>query len=455
MAAVTSKILPVIFGTMPGSLGIPDIGYYGVTLSESQDTDGNPAFERSIIRYKNAKGTGTQRIIATSSGTSETKGIIIPTDRASVKEKQALEPGGVLLKNLRTAVDSIEPNVLGRKSGEKWSDYKKRRKAQKKKALQNTGGSGDPTNESQGDIQSANSNPDKLTNNLNATGALGEGKGRKKYPSISYPETINPRQDKLKISILKFSPKKLQGLKFADRQNYNKRILGSVILPTPGAISDGNNVSWSQGDMNPGQVAASDVLLNTMLGGTDDGADAAGRFIDGIQGGTDDAKSAVAQFFTGQATGVKGILARTEGAVINPNMELLFRTPALRPFNFTYKMSPRDEPESQIVLEIIRMFKQSMAAQRTKSELFLRAPNTYNLKFISGSNQEHNYLPKIKECALKGFTVNYTPDGQYNTFSNTSMVSYELQFQFQELEPIFNDDYGNMSGSSKDTNIGF
>ena len=123
--------------------------------------------------------------------------------------------------------------------------------------------------------------------------------------------------------------------------------------------------------------------------------------------------------------------------------------------NFTYKMSPRDEPESQIVLEIIRMFKQSMAAQRTKSELFLRAPNTYNLKFISGSNQEHNYLPKIKECALKGFTVNYTPDGQYNTFSNTSMVSYELQFQFQELEPIFNDDYGNMSGSSKDTNIGF
>ena len=37
-----------------------------------------------------------------------------------------------------------------------------------------------------------------------------------------------------------------------------------------------------------------------------------------------------------------------------------------------------------------------------------------------------------------------------------SMVSYQLNFSFKELDPIFNDDYENIEGDdAQDTNIGF
>jgi hypothetical protein len=51
------------------------------------------------------------------------------------------------------------------------------------------------------------------------------------------------------------------------------------------------------------------------------------------------------------------------------------------------------------------------------------------------------------------FMCNYTPEGQYATFLDGAMTSYEISMQFQELEPVFNDDYGN--GQIQDTEIGY
>ena len=36
------------------------------------------------------------------------------------------------------------------------------------------------------------------------------------------------------------------------------------------------------------------------------------------------------------------------------------------------------------------------------------------------------------------------PNNTYMTYENSSMVSYSFQFQFKELDPIFNDDYDNL-----------
>ena len=134
---------------------------------------------------------------------------------------------------------------------------------------------------------------------------------------------------------------------------------------------------------------------------------------------------------------------------MNPNMELLFRGPALRPFSFTWRLSPRDRGESMTIMRIIRMFKQSMAPKKTTSQLFLKAPNTYKIQYLSGSS-DHKFLPKIKECALNDFSVNYTPDGNYMTYDNSSMLAYEISFSFTEIEPIYNNDM-----DSSDLDIGY
>ena len=55
------------------------------------------------------------------------------------------------------------------------------------------------------------------------------------------------------------------------------------------------------------------------------------------------------------------LLARQEGNILNPNMELLFNGPTLRSFRFSFKMTPRSQPESRAVRDIINTFKRSMA----------------------------------------------------------------------------------------------
>ena len=47
----------------------------------------------------------------------------------------------------------------------------------------------------------------------------------------------------------------------------------------------------------------------------------------------------------------------------------------------------------------------------------------------------------IKPCALTSINVNYTPDGSYMTYeTNGSMVGYDLNLTFQEIEPIYRSD---------------
>jgi len=116
-------------------------------------------------------------------------------------------------------------------------------------------------------------------------------------------------------------------------------------------------------------------------------------------------------------------------------------------------MSARNDTEAKTIIKIIRFFKQGMSPQKSSSNLFLKSPHTFKIRYLlRGQNgNEHPYIGKIKECALQSFTVNYTPEGQYATFRDGVLVSYEITMQFQELEPIFNSDYPN----DNDASIGY
>ena len=224
----------------------------------------------------------------------------------------------------------------------------------------------------------------------------------------------------------------------------NKRTVGHITLPIPDGVSDQNQVDFTNGTLNPLQVAGAETALKFFLGGGSDkaGENAAKAFKQAI---TDpNVKNAVSAIITGSVFQVNAneLLARTEGNVLNNNLELLFRGPTLRPFNFSFNLSARDTSESRMIKKIIRAFKQSSAVQKTPGGLFLHAPDTYKLEFINGkTNRKHEFLPRVKECALLGVTMNYMPENTYMTYDDTSMVSYNMRLQFKELEPVFNDDY--------------
>ena len=149
---------------------------------------------------------------------------------------------------------------------------------------------------------------------------------------------------------------------------------------------------------------------------------------------------------TGSATGLnQQVMQRGMGQVMNPNMELLFSGPSLRSFGFSFKLSPRSAREAQVVVQIIRFFKEKMAVKKSQSGFFLKAPDTFRLQYMS-RRKENPYLNKFKECALQNCTVQYTPDGNYNTYTDGVMTSYSLQLTFNELDPVFEEDYQGVQG---------
>ena len=145
------------------------------------------------------------------------------------------------------------------------------------------------------------------------------------------------------------------------------------------------------------------------------------------------------------------LLARQTGQIFNPNMELLFNGPALRSFNFSFKMTPRSPEEAQECKNIIRSFKSNMAPKTKNtgslggSGVFLKTPNVFELRYMKGG-REHPFLHKFKQCFLTNISVNYTGEGVYATYDDASPISMQLDLSFKELEPIYDVDYDDAGG---------
>ena len=274
---------------------------------------------------------------------------------------------------------------------------------------------------------------------------------------LIYPLTLNPEfQDVLKIDMVKYSPKAMsQGNlnTFQDRRAItdgpNGNIIGTVILPIPAGIQDQNTANWNMDQMDPVKSALANIAKTGMTQGLGAAVDTAGNTAQSAANNSGEVEEMIVGGLVNQALGTQNFLSRTKGAVVNPNMELLFLGPQLRSFSFSFKFAARSAPESDMIRDIIRFFKQGMSPIRSKSNLFLKAPHTFRLTY-KNQNKEHIYLNRFKECALTNCAVQYTPEGQYATFHTGAMVSYQVNLTFQELEPIFNDDHG-----LKDGNIGY
>jgi len=268
---------------------------------------------------------------------------------------------------------------------------------------------------------------------------------------LAYPTKIRTNgQDFIKFSFIKYVPRKLNtsgaiGI-LNNRQITDQEILGNIILPIQPSISDSNNVDWNGLGINPLEMEMTTAGLNLMSGS---GKEYVDNLVGRLGSITKDQNviDAVKLYFAQKAAGVSGLLSRVSGAIVNPNLELLFQGPTLRPFTFTFRLSPRDIDEATTVRQIIRAFKQYSAVGTASNNLFLTAPNVFKIQYVSRDNQrkesDHKSLNKIKTCALKSVNVDYTPDGSYMTFNDEArtMTSYNLSLQFQELEPVTTNDY--------------
>ena len=243
---------------------------------------------------------------------------------------------------------------------------------------------------------------------------------------------------------------------------------GSILLPIPSNVADTNNVQYDSSNLNGlGAVGlqAADNIMNLNMG---DGDEAKKQFEDAVQkakkqivegfGNVDVASNVLTKFLSSKAVGIFGVnvttsqlLARANGEILNPNMELLFGGPTLRNFRFNYKFTPRNEKEAEQVRLIIRAFKRNMApaaqgGTQGSGNFFLKTPNVFNLRYRTG-RKNHKFLNKFKQCFLTDMSTTYTGEGVYATYDDGTPVSIILDLSFKELQPIYDVDYDARPGT--------
>ena len=294
--------------------------------------------------------------------------------------------------------------------------------------------------------------------------------------AFRYPlKNIDASDDYMQIESYEYIPPRLNlsATSFAQNSSDNagygsKSSRGTVILPIPEGIQDSNSASWGSGDMGPIETATMGAAMG-IIGGSDPltaGANAITKLFEKLGAAS---KTAIGQdlsqtFFASQATKAltgsgdfNQALSRQTGAVFNSNTELLFSGVSLRSgFSFSFDLVPRSKKESDEIKDIIRFFKSESAAQKGSSGdaaagLFLKSPSVFQLKYMSGG-RPHPFLNQFKMCALNAMSVNYTASGTYATYSDATPVHMQMTLTFQELTPIYREDYieaGSTTGAYK------
>ena len=245
---------------------------------------------------------------------------------------------------------------------------------------------------------------------------------------------------------------------------------GTILLPIPSNLQDTNQVEYGSSSLNglaATGVQAAEGIMMTQLGDSQDPfgvqqvaaqVQKAKESVTGGVGSDAAATNALTKFLAAKAVNVFGanvtlnqLLARGNGEILNPNMELLFNGPTLRNFRFNFKLTPRNEKEAQQVKLIIRAFKRNMAPQAQGGSLssgnwFLKTPNVFKLRYRTG-RKNHPFLNRFKQCFLENCSVNYTGEGVHTTYDDGTPVSMILDLSFKEIQPIYDVDYDARPGT--------
>ena len=282
---------------------------------------------------------------------------------------------------------------------------------------------------------------------------------------LRYPlKAFTDKTDYLQIGVVNYTPiggeVKTNFVSKPGTRRNTKELKEIILLPIPSNIQDNNSTNYGSSELNSIAGAAVGGVMNVMESGKnlidDKGnfttaavTDAARKALKSVKESFgDDLPGFLTRQLASSAVGIFGvnitpnqILARSEGTILNPNMELLFNGPTLRNFRFSFKMTPRNRDEGEQIKKIIRCFKKNMAPKVVgKNSTFLKTPNVFELTYRQGSS-DHKFLNKFKQCFLSDISVNYTGEGTYATYRNGTPVSMIMDLTFKELEPVYDSDY--------------
>ena len=235
---------------------------------------------------------------------------------------------------------------------------------------------------------------------------------------------------------------------------YTKTTGQSIVLYMPEDISTGFRSNWTgkaYGNFatNALKTAGGETLKDKLDGAKKTLKDSVKTFIPVKSA---EALRKVLQKIGGDQLSNDDIFGGISGAILNPNVELMYGGTDLRNFTLNFKLVARQEEESVVIKRICNQFKRAMLPKLDPGNVFgatsegsyagfIGVPDLVRVAFMHGGH-EHDALPRFKMCAITQVDVNYTPDGTYATYYDGNPVAVQLSISFQETKMVFSEEIG-------------
>jgi len=203
-----------------------------------------------------------------------------------------------------------------------------------------------------------------------------------------------------------------------------KRLEKAIALHIPNQLSIRYSMQWADEETMLYQAA---VTENREI------AAAMGKQKPATKEESSNAKAIATSLALSKTPGIAGALSAASGLAANPKKEQIFKNVNHREFTFDYTFAPRSSTESKKVLNIIETFKLHMHPEYKDTNNFIFIyPSEFDIFYYQGTKENLN-IHRHTSCVLKDMTVNYTPNGMFNTFDDGMPTQINISLSFLEL----------------------
>lgn len=244
-------------------------------------------------------------------------------------------------------------------------------------------------------------------------------------------DLIQPGADRnffMSFSFMKYEKRSIQNSTFL-------RSEGSIRLPIPDGIRDNLSVSYNTASLTPAVGAALENFTGPATGAI---STITGTITDTLAGATLGALQGAAAGNENAAAAARATQAYF-GLAVNPYQTVLFEKPEFKTHNFSWKIMPKNEDESNRARNIFRTFQfHASPGVSSGAGLFFSYPSMIIINLYPSSE----FLYRFKPCIIKSVNVNYAAGSNPSFFKRTNApTAMTLSVQLQEIEYWTNKDY--------------
>ena len=138
------------------------------------------------------------------------------------------------------------------------------------------------------------------------------------------------------------------------------------------------------------------------------------------------------------------LLNQLGGVAVNPFLTVMFKSPAFKKHQLSWRLSPTNTQESQALANIITTlrYNQLPDISGAASGSLLTYPNIIQ---VSVSNPSA-FLYRFRPAVIESLSINFTPGGQPSFFGSTKApTEIEIRISLLEIEYYLQRDYGQAS----------